>query len=175
MRRGHRVSDYLRRVDAIKNARRRIALTSDVIVGFPGETAGEFEDTMRLVERCQYDGLYIFKYSERPGTPAAKLPDDVSGQEKRARFLALERLQRSVQEKVYASYLGSEVEVLAEGLSAKSVKDLTGHTTCHKVINFPAAEDLKGSLLRVRVSQAKVNSLYGQVSLVRGREGLSKT
>ena len=131
MRRGYRVGDYLRRVGAIKNARRRLSLTSDIIVGFPGETSSEFEDTMSLVAQCQYDGLYIFKYSERPGTPAAGLADDVSEEEKRARFLALERLQREIQNRIYAGYVGREVSVLVEGESAKSAEDLTGHSTCH--------------------------------------------
>ena len=73
MRRGYQVEDYLSRISTIKNARRRLALTSDIIVGFPGETSEDFKRTMELVEACQYDSLYIFKYSERPGTPAARL------------------------------------------------------------------------------------------------------
>ncbi len=164
MRRGYKAGDYLRRVEAIKGARRKISLTSDVIVGFPGETAAEFGETMRLVEQCQYDGLYIFKYSERPGTPAASLPDDVSGEEKRDRFLALERLQRGIQSKIYDRYVGREVSVLVEGASAKSGVDLTGHSTCHKVVNFPGGAPLSGQVLKVRVSEAKVNSLYGRVA-----------
>jgi tRNA-2-methylthio-N6-dimethylallyladenosine synthase len=163
MRRGHRVSAYMERIEAIKGARRRLALTSDIIVGFPGETTADFEETLSLVERCQYDGLYIFKYSERPGTPAAALPDDVSAAEKTARFLALERLQREIQNKIYAGYVGREVKVLAEGESAKSAEDLTGHSTCHKVVNFPGPTDLTGRVVRVRVLEAKANSLYGQV------------
>ncbi|HEY0003520.1 MAG TPA: tRNA (N6-isopentenyl adenosine(37)-C2)-methylthiotransferase MiaB [Pyrinomonadaceae bacterium] len=163
MRRGYKVSDYLRRVEAIRNARRRLALTSDMIVGFPGETSEEFEDTMRLVEQCQYDGLYIFKYSERPGTPAARLADDVSPVEKTARFLALERLQRQIQEKIYADYLGREVSVLVEGESVKSGQDLTGHSTCHKVVNFPGDKNLSGSIVKVLLKEAKLNSLYGSM------------
>jgi tRNA-2-methylthio-N6-dimethylallyladenosine synthase len=162
MRRGYQVRDYLRRVEAIKGARRKIALTSDIIVGFPGETAQEFADTLRLVEQCQYDGLYIFKYSERPGTPAARLSDDVSPAEKTLRFLALERLQKSIQKRIYADYVRSEVSVLVEGESAKDAFDLTGHSTCHKVVNFPGGRELKGSVVKVLVSEAKANSLYGR-------------
>lgn len=163
MRRGHGASDYLGRVEAVKAARRRIALTSDVIVGFPGETAEAFENTMRLVERCQYDGLYIFKYSERPGTPAAKLPDDVTREEKARRFQALEQLQRGIQRAVYESYVGSEVSVLVEGESARSAEDLTGHTGCNKVVNFRGGAELIGEIVRVKVSEAKTNSLYGEL------------
>ncbi len=78
MRRGHKVEDYLRKVEAIKKSKRRLSLTSDIIVGFPGETDEDFQDTVSLVEKCEYDGLFIFKYSKRPGTPAAKLADDVT-------------------------------------------------------------------------------------------------
>jgi tRNA-2-methylthio-N6-dimethylallyladenosine synthase len=86
MRRGHKVEEYLLKIASIKSARRRISLTSDIIVGFPGETQAEFEDTLRLVRECRFDGLYIFKYSQRPGTPAAKLPETVSESEKRGVF-----------------------------------------------------------------------------------------
>ena len=163
MRRGYKVADYLKRVEAIRKARRRLALTSDVIVGFPGETAEEFELTMRLVEQCQYDGLYIFKYSERQGTPAANLSDEVSIEEKKARFLALERLQRANQTRIYEGYVGREVKVLVEGESAKSEQDMTGHSTCQKVVNFPCGADLMGRVVNVRITQAKTNSLYGEM------------
>jgi tRNA-2-methylthio-N6-dimethylallyladenosine synthase len=163
MRRGYKVSDYLRRVEAIKNARRRIALTSDIIVGFPGETDEAFADTLSLVERCQYDGLYIFKYSERPGTPASKLPDDVSAAEKRRRFLALEKLQRGIQGRIYHSLVGTRASVLVEGESARSAEDLTGHTACHKVVNFRGTSELVGRVVELKIVEAKTNSLYGEL------------
>lgn len=163
MRRGHKAADYLRRVEAIRSARRHIALTSDIIVGFPGESAEDFDETMRLVEACQYDSLYIFKYSERSGTPAAKLSDDVSAEEKRARFLALEKLQRGIQRRVYGDHVGRDVSVLVEGESAKSASDMTGHSTCHKVVNFKGTKDLAGKIVPVRVREAKTNSLYGEI------------
>lgn len=163
MRRGYKVEDYLSRVETIKNARRRLSLTSDIIIGFPGETDEEFEETVSLVERCQYDGLYIFKYSERPATPAAKLTDDVSKEEKAARFLALESLQKGIQKRIYEEYIGREVRVLVEGESAKSKSDLTGHSTCHKVINFPGDISLSGLEVSVRITAAKANSLFGEI------------
>jgi tRNA-2-methylthio-N6-dimethylallyladenosine synthase len=161
MRRGYKVEDYIKSVETIKNARRGISLTSDIIVGFPGETEEEFEDTMKLVERCQFDGLYIFKYSERRGTPAAKLNDTVSSVEKARRFLALEKLQVSIQHKLYSSYVGSVVDVLVEGLSARSSEDLTGHTSCNKVVNFKGLSNLIGKIVSVRITEAKPHSLYG--------------
>jgi tRNA-2-methylthio-N6-dimethylallyladenosine synthase len=164
MRRGYKVDDYLRRVEVIKNSGRRLSLTSDIIVGFPGETFGEFEETMRLVELCQYDGLYIFKYSGRPGTPAANLPDSVSKEEKGERFKALEELQYRIQKEIYRSYINREVKVLVERESAKSKSDMMGHSTCHKVVNFACDRSLRGQVVNVRVTEAKVNSLYGRMT-----------
>jgi tRNA-2-methylthio-N6-dimethylallyladenosine synthase len=162
MRRGHTAADYLRRIEVIKNARRKIAITSDIIIGFPGETDQDFRDTMALVENVRYDALYLFKYSERPGTPAAKLDDDVSRNEKSARFIELEALQRRQQKTIYESYLGREVNVLAEAVSSKSEADFTGHTTCHKVVNFPRQSMQLGEVAKVRITNAKRNSLYGE-------------
>ncbi len=164
MRRGHTREDYLRRVEGIKNSKRRLALTTDIIVGFPGETREDFEDTLRLVRECEYHAIYIFKYSRRAGTPAAQLGDEVSEAEKTARFMELEDLQISVQQKIYESYVGRNVSVLVEKQSARSDKDMMGHTTCNKVVNFRTDEAKAGDVVEVLVSQAKPNSLYGQLS-----------
>lgn len=164
MRRGYKVAEYKAKVEAIKGARRRLALTSDMIVGFPGESAADFAETLRLVEECQYDSLYIFKYSERPGTPAANLADDISEEEKRERFLALEGLQMGIQSSIYESFVGQTVKVLVAGESARSKEDVTGHTTCNKVVNFAGeVEQLKGRTVEVRIERAKTHSLYGAV------------
>ncbi|MCA1591870.1 MAG: tRNA (N6-isopentenyl adenosine(37)-C2)-methylthiotransferase MiaB [Acidobacteria bacterium] len=163
MRRGYKVSDYLSRIASIKNARQKISLTTDIIIGFPSEESKEFEDTMRLVEQCQFDGIYIFKYSERKATPASRLVDGVTEGEKTARFLALEKLQMEIQKKKYSEYIGREVKVLVEGESAKSAIDLTGHTTCHKVVNFRGTAELLGKIVKLKISEAKVHSLYGEL------------
>jgi tRNA-2-methylthio-N6-dimethylallyladenosine synthase len=162
MRRGYDSSNYLRRVDVIKNSRRKLALTTDIIVGFPGETEKDFKASVKLVETCQYDGLYFFKYSQRPGTPAAQLPDDVPAAEKTRRFLALELVQREGQQKVYGRYIGRQVSVLVEGESARSREDVTGHSTCHKVVNFTGDASLCGQISEVIITEAKPNSLYGR-------------
>ena len=161
MRRGYKSGDYLARVEAVKNARREYSLTSDIIIGFPGETVEDFEDTLRLVERCQFDSIYVFKYSERKGTPAAKLSDDVSDGEKTARFKALEDLQREIQQRVWSRHVGQRLPVLVEGISARAETDLTGHSACNKVVNFPGEEDLIGQIVSVRIGELKSHSLYG--------------
>lgn len=164
MRRGHKAGDYLRRVERIKSASRRLSLTSDVIVGFPGESDEDFNDTMKLVRECEYDSIYIFKYSKRSGTPAALLDAPVPEAVKTERFLALEQLQTSIQTKIYNGYVGRQLSVLVEKQSARSPEDMTGHSTCHKVVNFKASESTAGSIVDVLVSRAKPNSLYGEIN-----------
>lgn len=161
MRRGHKSSDYLERIQRIKNSSRHLALTSDIIVGFPGETDEDFQQTLELVKECEYDSLYIFKYSRRSGTPAAEFHDNVPEAEKKARFLELEKVQRAAQEKIYRSYVGRKLSVLAERQSSRSEDDLSGHSTCHKVVNFRGDSSLEGEIVDVLVTAAKTNSLYG--------------
>ena len=166
MRRGHKCSDYLERIQRVKNSSRRLALTSDIIVGFPGETDEDFQQTLELVKECDYDSLYIFKYSRRAGTPAAGFHDNVPEKEKTARFLELEKVHRAAQKKIYESHIGRTLSVLAERQSSRSENDLTGHSTCHKVVNFSGRSSLEGEIVDVVVTAAKRNSLYG--TLVKG-------
>lgn len=163
MRRGHTRDEYLKRIEHIKNSRRRLALTSDIIVGFPGETDQDFNDTLALIRECEYDGLYIFKYSRRSGTPAASLAETVSESEMKARFNELEAVQREAQRKIYAGYVGRTLSVLAERGSTRSASDLVGHSTCHKVVNFPGDDAVEGDIVNVIVTEAKTNSLYGML------------
>jgi tRNA-2-methylthio-N6-dimethylallyladenosine synthase len=118
---------------------------------------------MRLVSACEYDGLFIFKYSKRAVTPAASLDDAIPESEKTARFIALEELQESIQRKLYGNYIGRQVSVLAEKPSARSTEDMTGHSTCHKVVNFRTGQTKPGDVVDVRILQAKPYSLYGEL------------
>ncbi len=163
MRRGHTVDSYKKRIDKIRSSPRNIALTTDIIVGFPGETEKDFLETVNLVEYCGYDSAYIFKYSPRPGTPAFEIEDDVPADEKTRRFRHLESVQRQRQELELQRYLGTAVEVLAEKISARSDAHITGHSTCHKVVNFAGSSDMIGGLHRVKIGQVKSNSLFGEV------------
>ncbi len=163
MRRGYTADDYMRRVESIKTARRRYALTTDLIVGFPGETAEEFAETLHLVKQSRFDGAYLFKYSKRKGTPSAKLSGEISEDELTRRFDALEHLQRRGQNETYESYIGRTVSVLVTDYSSRSESDITGHTTCHKVVNLPGTQKLIGQVVDVKIVAAKHNSLYGQL------------
>lgn len=161
MRRGHTIENYFKKIDAIKNSRKQIAVTTDIIVGYPGETEQDFLDSVKMVEYCKFDGAYIFKYSPRPGTPAFELGDTVSLKEKTERFRFLESVQKNLQQKIYQDYVGKQVKVLVEKKSTKSEKALSGHSTCHKVVNFIGNENLLGKIVNVEISEIKNNSLFG--------------
>lgn len=163
MRRGHTVENYKRRIDAVKASPKHISLTTDIIVGFPGETDEDFKQTLNLVQYCQYDSAYFFKYSVRPGTPAAALEDSVSPAEKTARFLELEKMHREIQQKVWNEQVGRTLKVLVERASTKSEQELTGHSTCHRVVNFKGGKDLLGKIVNVKITESKRNSLYGEL------------
>ena len=163
MKRGHTIESYFKKIDKLKESSRDIALTTDIIVGFPGETEQDFEDTKKAVEYCGYDSAYIFKYSPRPGTPAFEMDDDVTLGEKKLRFLELERVQKRSQNQRLQRYLGKRVQVLAERVSTRSADDITGHSTCHKLVNFRGSKDLVGKLVDVRIRELKTNSLFGEV------------
>ena len=161
MRRGHSIESYAKKIDKIKSSNRRIALSTDIIIGFPGETREDFEDTVKMAEYCKFDSSYIFKYSPRPGTPAFEMPDDVSPKEKTARFLELEKVQRSLQADIFRDYIGREVEVLVEKHSNRNESEMSGHSTCHKVVNFIGNTELLGKLVKVKITEAKTNTLFG--------------
>jgi tRNA-2-methylthio-N6-dimethylallyladenosine synthase len=164
MRRGYTRREYIEKIEAIKGARREISITGDMIVGFPGETDDDFNETMSLVAEVEYDGLYIFKYSPRPRTPAAAYSDSIPEEIKTERFLRLQELQDRIQRRRYERYLGRTVEVLVEGTSSRSPSDYTGHTRCNKVVNFPIAAEALGKLVNVNINGVKSHSLYGEMA-----------
>ncbi|MBO0721798.1 MAG: radical SAM protein, partial [Blastocatellia bacterium] len=163
MRRGYTRYDYLERIAAIKKAKKDISITGDIIVGFPGETDEDFNETLSLAAQVEYDGLYIFKYSPRPRTPAAAYTDSIPEEIKTERFLKLQELQDRIQKARYTRYLDRNVEVLVENKSARSDSDYSGHSRCHKVVNFPADESLLGKLAEVKITEVKPHSLYGKI------------
>ena len=162
MKRGHTIDAYKKKIDYLKESKRNIALTTDVIVGFPGETDVDFRATAELFEYCKFDAAYIFKYSPRPGTPAYSMGDDVTAEEKAGRFVELDEVLRRNQRVALQRYQGSKLSVLAERSSSKSSDDLTGHSTCHKVVNFHGPASLLGSVVDVKITEIKANSFYGE-------------
>lgn len=163
MKRLHTIDRYKAKIDRIRNSPRNIAISTDIIVGFPGETTEDFCKTIDLFEYCRYDAAYIFKYSPRFGTPAFSMEDDVPASEKSSRFVELEKVQKRLQSESLSGYNGKTVSVLAERVSTRSERDLSGHTTCHRVVNFAGDMGLLGEIIDVRITEAKANSLYGEV------------
>ena len=163
MRRGHTIDDYKKRIDGIRNSARKISLTTDIIVGFPGETEQDFEETVKLAHYCRFDSAYIFKYSPRPGTPAFQSADDVSPAEKTRRFLELENVLKNYQRQSFQNLLGQTVKVLAERVSDKSETQITGHSTCQRVVNFNASSEYLGKILPVKITECKTNTVFGEL------------
>ena len=163
MKRGHTIEKYFAKIDRLRSSHRDIAITTDIIVGFPGETEADFRDTVKMVEYCGFDMAYIFKYSPRPGTPAYDMADDVSDAEKTLRFLELENTQKYIQNKRLQRYPNKVLKVLVEGKSSRTELGLTGHSTCHKVVNFEGSDRLLGQIVDVTITDIKANSLFGEV------------
>ncbi|HQX57025.1 MAG TPA: tRNA (N6-isopentenyl adenosine(37)-C2)-methylthiotransferase MiaB [Pyrinomonadaceae bacterium] len=161
MKRGHTIEKYLKKIDRIKSSTKDISLTTDIIVGFPGETEDDFQATIKMVEYCGFDSAYIFKYSPRPGTPAFEMADDVSPEEKTRRFIELENTQKRIQSNNLQRYLNKVLKVLVERPSTRTDGGLTGHSTCQKLVNFVGTTDMIGEIVDVRVTQIKTNSLFG--------------
>jgi tRNA-2-methylthio-N6-dimethylallyladenosine synthase len=163
MKRGHTIEKYFEKIDRLRSSHRDIALTTDIIVGFPGETEADFLDSVKMVEYCGFDMAYIFKYSPRPGTPAFEMVDDVSAAEKTLRFMELERVQKRIQNNRLQRYLNQVLKVLPETVSSRNKAGLTGHSTCHKIVNFTGTHDLLGKIVDVKITEIKTNSLFGEV------------
>lgn len=139
-----------------------IAIASDFIVGFPGETREEFEQTASLVREVCFQNSFVFKYSPRPGTAAAKLPDEVPPEEKKRRNLELLEIQSGVNREEYARFIGQEVEALVEGASQRDSRRVSGRLRTNHIVVFPGGAELAGRLVRVRVLSATALTLVGE-------------
>lgn len=162
MKRGHTVLEYKQKIRKLRERRPDIALSSDFIVGFPGETEQDFEQTMKLIEELNFDQSFSFVYSARPGTPAASYPDTVTLQEKKAR---LQRLQERINHQASAfsqAMVGTTQRVVVEGPSKKNPNELAGRTENNRVVNFQGPEGLIGQMTEVIIVEALRNSLRGR-------------
>lgn len=163
MGRGYTRNHYLNLVDQLRRTDPEISITSDAMVGFPGETEGDFHMTMDLVERARFDGLFSFKYSDRDGTPAARMKGKVSEEEKSRRLNRLQSVQKEITRSINEAVVGQEMEVLVEG-PGKRHGQFTGRTGSNKIVNFVAQNQEPGSLVRVRIRRGYVNSLLGELA-----------
>jgi tRNA-2-methylthio-N6-dimethylallyladenosine synthase len=164
MQRQYTRDEYMRRIDWMKNCGREIALSTDIIVGFPGETEADFEATLSLLAEVEYDSVFSFKYSKRPNTPALALEDHMDEVEKSRRLTILQEWQRQIQIRRNAEYVGRVEEVMVEGFN-KATGQWIGRTGQNKTLNFlhhSGDEDLVGKYVSARVTRAGPNSLAGE-------------
>ena len=163
MKRGYTVLEYKSIVRRLRAARPGFSLTSDFIVGFPGETDADFAQTMKLVEEVNFDGAFSFLYSARPGTPAAELPDPVPLDEKRARLVALQA-RLDAQYRVHSeAMIGTRQRVLVTGRAARNARELAARTDNNRVVNFAGDAALVGTFVDIRVTSAQPHSLRGEL------------
>ncbi len=162
MQRTYSREEYLEKIGLIRGAKRPIAITTDIIVGFPGETEADFGETLKLLDEVQYDSLFSFKYSPRPHTPAQAMSDAIAEEEKGRRLAILQEKQREIQSAKNAALVGETFEALVSGKSRRE-NQWSGYTTSHRVLNFASQEkDLLGTYVQVRVTSAGPNSLVGE-------------
>ncbi|OQK15865.1 tRNA-2-methylthio-N(6)-dimethylallyladenosine synthase MiaB [Methyloprofundus sedimenti] len=163
MKRGHTRADYLATMEKVKAVRPGISLSSDFIIGFPGETDADFADTMDLIEQVGFDFSYSFIYSSRPGTPAADLPDDTSEETKKQRLKSLQTRLDEMTMSISASMVDTVQSVLVEGVSKKNQLQVTGRTENNRVVNFIGHPRLAGQFVDVLITEALPNSLRGRL------------
>ena len=169
MNRGYTSEEYLKKIDKLKELISEISLSSDIIVGFPGETDEDFEKTRNIIKDVRYDGIFLFKYSPRPETPAAKLPDQIPNDVKQSRFEEIFELQKEITLSKNKDYEGRVVEILIEGKRKNDSNKLTGRTRTNKIVNLVVSEanpsrlkeDLTGKLIDVKITKGNLYSLEG--------------
>jgi len=163
MRRRHTREEYLELVARLRDAMPDIALSTDMIVGFPGETDADFEETLSLTAAARYHSMFSFKYSPRPNTLARKrMPDDVSEAEKTRRIVGLQTLQKGIQGALFAAMIGRTERVLIDATSRRRDWELSGRTSGNTVVNLPGDPSWVGRMVDVRITGANPNSLRGE-------------
>jgi tRNA-2-methylthio-N6-dimethylallyladenosine synthase len=172
MKRGYTAQQYINIIDKLRVVRPDIAMSSDFIVGFPGETHEDFLETMRLIERIKFDVSFSFIYSARPGTPAAELPDLVPYNEKLHRLQTLQAEIFEYAKTVSAGMVGTVEKVLVEGLSTRDPSELYGRTENNRIVNFKPPVGVKnvrqkliGQMVDMRITQAMTNTLRGDLAM----------
>jgi len=163
MKRGHTALEYKHKIRRLREARPGISISSDFIVGFPGETDEDFRQTMKLIDDIRFDTSFSFIYSQRPGTPASYLPDDVSMETKKQRLSALQSRILQFAGEISRGMVGTRQRILVEGRSRKDATMLSGRTENNRVVNFAGPAELIGRFAEVTITEALSNSLRGQL------------
>ena len=165
MKRDYTAIQYKSRIRQLRAVRPNITISSDFIVGFPGETDGDFEDTMKLVQQVGFDKSYSFIYSRRPGTPAANLPDNVTMEVKKQRLATLQAQLNDNTRRISEAMLGQIEPVLVTDMSKKSDQEISGRTENNRIVNFAGNKRLIGSIVPVKITDVLSNSLRGKIAL----------
>ena len=172
MKRGHTALEYKSIIRKLKAVRPNIQISSDFIVGFPGETKEDFEQTMNLIAQVNFDMSFSFIYSARPGTPAADYPDDVTEDEKKQRLYLLQQRINNQVAQFSRAMLGTEQRVLVEGPSKKDIMELTGRTETNRIVNFQGTPEMIGKFVDIKITDVFTNSLRGEVVRTEDQMGL---
>lgn len=162
MNRGYSYLDYKNKIDMLKAAIPDIAVTTDIITGFPGETDEDFQLTVNALSEIEYDGIFAFKYSERPDTKALALPGHIDETIKSERLSHILKLQEVITFRKNMELEGQELEILVEGMSETDDKNLTGRTLTNKIVNFRGDPNDIGNIVMIKVKEARQHSLYGE-------------
>lgn len=161
MKRNHMAIEYKSIIRKIRKIRPELSLSGDFIIGFPGETCDDFKETLALVKELQYDRSFSFIYSQRPGTPAASLPDDVEPHMKKRRLQAMQDLLNDLTQDISDTMIGTTQRILVERLSRNNFNEMAGRTENNRVVNFDGSPELIGQFVDVEITGAGVNSLKG--------------
>ncbi len=163
MKRGHTAIEYKSKIRRLKKIRPNLSMSSDFIIGFPGESDADFEATMDLIQAMDFDLSFSFIYSARPGTPAADLPDDVDEEVKKQRLYLLQQRINQQALRIARGMVGTEQRVLVEGPSRKNPMELSGRTENNRVVNFEGSPDMIGGFVDIKITDVFANSLRGDV------------
>ena len=162
MNRGYTAAEYLDKLAEARALMPDIVITSDVIVGFPGETEEDFKDTLSLVKAADFEAMFTFIYSKRPGTPAEKLEDDVTREEKQVRFDRLMTLQNEISEKKHAKYVGKAIKVLVDGEARSEIYPLKARTNGGRLVHLIGSQDILGRFVNAKITHSNNWSLFGE-------------
>ena len=166
MHRGYTRKRFLGIIQKLRRAKPDIGITTDFIVGFPGETEDDFEQTLSLVREVEFDNAYIFKYSQRRDTPAAEMPDQISREVREERNQVLLKTTNEIATRKYKKFVGRRTQILVEGPSKKNPARMTGRTRCNKIVVFEGSERHRGQIMDVKITRAGSFTLYGDPAIV---------
>jgi len=166
MHRGYTRERYLGIVEKLRAAKPDIGVSTDFIVGFPGETEDDFKETLSLAREVEFDQAYIFKYSQRRDTPAAALPDQVPQKVREERNQRLLEIINEIAKCRYSALVGRQLQILVEGPSKKNPARMTGRTRCNRIVVFDGSERHRGQLMDVKITRAGSFTLYGDPAIL---------